>query len=234
MKKMFKVVLRLLFGGVLLFIVAGIALKLIFSEDIPTGVSGPPADELALKVLEAIEHKKFEDAELISWTFRDTNYYNWYPKQGMVEVRWDDKLVKLNLESNGSSSAFESGSPMIEEDTQEAVTYALKNFNNDSFWIVAPHKIMDVGTEREIIKEDSQEKLLVRYTSGGSTPGDVYVWKLDNNYRPQNFQMWVSIIPLDGIEVKWENWEMTSVGFPISKRKTVFGVEIPISDINIQ
>jgi hypothetical protein len=117
---------------------------------------------------------------------------------------------------------------------EEAIAYALENFNNDSFWMVAPHKIMDPGTEREIIKEDAQEKLLVRYTSGGSTPGDVYVWKLDNNYRLQNFQMWVSLIPFDGIEAKWEDWEMTDAGFPISKRKTIFGVEIPISNIKIQ
>ncbi len=234
MKTVFKWLLRGIIGIVALLVLIFIVLKITLAEDIPTGISGPPADELALKVLDAIEYQKFQNAELISWTFRGTNHYNWYPQQGMVEVRWDDKLVKLDLESNANSEAFEDGSVLNKKETQEAVDYAFKNFNNDSFWMVAPFKIMDPGTEREIIREDAQEKLLVRYTSGGSTPGDVYIWKLDSNYRPQNFKMWVSIIPFDGVEAKWQEWEMTDAGFPISKRKSVFGVEIPITDILIK
>ena len=234
MKTILKWILRGLLAVVALLVIVFFVLKFSLAEDIPTGTPGVPADELALKVLDAIEHDKFLEAELISWTFRGTNKYNWYPQQGMVEVRWDNKLVKLDLESNDKSTAFENGSVLNEQDTQETVAYALKNFNNDSFWMVAPHKIMDPGTEREIIREDAQEKLLVRYTSGGTTPGDVYVWKLDNNYHPQNFKMWVSIIPFDGVEAKWQDWEMTPAGFPVSKTKSVFGVEIPITDILIR
>ncbi|BAO55898.1 hypothetical protein [Nonlabens marinus] len=234
MKTILKWLLRGVLGLIALLAILFLILKIALAEDVPTGLSGPAADELAFKVLDAIEHEKFKEAELISWTFRGTNHYKWYPQQGMVEVRWDDKFVKLDLESNTNSLAFEDGTPLNENDTQDAIAYALKNFNNDSFWMVAPHKIMDPGTEREIIREDAQEKLLVRYLSGGTTPGDVYVWKLDKNYRPQNFKMWVSILPFDGVEAKWNDWEVTDAGFPISKRKSVFGINIPITDIQIK
>lgn len=234
MKKIFKVLLKLFLVVVLLLVIAAIGLKLAFNEDIPTGIAGKPADELALKVLEAINHDEYLKATKISWTFRGTNNYDWYPQENRVEVLWDDFIVNLLTQHPNQSVALKNGKELSGKDKQEAIDYALTNFNNDSFWIVAPHKIMDPGTVREIIREDAQEKLLVRYTSGGTTPGDVYVWKLDQDYKPQNFKMWVDIIPLDGIEAKWENWEMTKAGFPVAMKKTIFGVEIPVTKIVVQ
>lgn len=226
--------MRIVLGIIALLAILFIILKITFSEDIPTGVPGEPADELALKVLEAVHHEEFEKAERIAWTFRDKNHYEWFPQRGLAQVKWDDMLVELKLENPDNSSAFKNGVPLEGSKKAEAIDYAVKNFNNDSFWLVASQKIMDQGTEREVVRADAQEKLLVRYTSGGSTPGDVYLWNLDRNYRPQSFKMWVSIIPFDGIEAKLDNWEMTDAGFPMAKSKSVFGLEIPISNIQIQ
>ncbi|SCY13132.1 hypothetical protein SAMN05192588_1299 [Nonlabens sp. Hel1_33_55] len=234
MKKVIKVLFKCLLGFLLLLVIAGVCLKLAFNEDIPQGTPGAPADALAEKMLEAINHEEYLNAQKITWAFRDKNHYDWFPQENRVVVSWDDIEVNLLTQQNQNSSATKNGVFLAGDDLEDAIEYALKNFNNDSFWMVAPHKIMDPGTEREIIKEDAQEKLLVRYSSGGSTPGDVYVWKLDSNYRPQNYKMWVSIIPLDGIEAKWEDWEMTEAGFPMAMKKTVFGVEIPITEVSVQ
>jgi hypothetical protein len=87
---------------------------------------------------------------------------------------------------------------------------------------------MDAGTEREWI---SKNELLVRYTSGGSTPGDVYVWQLDDNHIPTSFKMWVQIIPLDGLKAEFNNWTNTTSGFKLPESRTMYGMEIPVSDV---
>jgi hypothetical protein len=234
LKTFFKWVLRLALGFLALLIISFIILKITFTEDIPSGVSGAPADELAIKMLEAINHEEFKNAQLISWTFRGTNRYQWKPQEGTVQVTWNNMRVELDTQDSNQTQAFEGKASLDGKDKADAIAYAQSNFHNDSFWVVAPFKVMDPGTEREIIKEDAQEKLLVRYTKGGTTPGDVYVWKLDSNYRPQNFQMWVSIIPLDGIEAKWEDWQMTAAGFPLSKHISILGIEIPVTDVSVE
>lgn len=234
MKKVFKIVFKILMSLLIIIVIAGVVLKLTFNEDIPTGTPGKPADDLALKMLAAIQHEKFLDAQRIQWTFLDKNHYVWLPQQDKVNVSWDKYKVELRTNNYEKSTAYKNNILLNGSQKDEAITYAIKNFNNDSFWVVAPFKIMDPGTEREIIKEDAQEKLLVRYTTGGTTPGDVYIWKLDKNYKPQNFKMWVDILPLDGIEARWEQWEMTDAGFPLPMKKSFYSIEIPVTEISVE
>ena len=102
-------------------------------------------------------------------------------------------------------------------------------FNNDTFWLVAPYKVFDKGTERRLVTtKDDKEALLVTYTSGGSTPGDSYLWHLDENNRPTRFQMWVDILPINGLEASWDNWITTDTGaqLPTFHKLLVMGLEI--------
>lgn len=234
MKKIFRFLLKsiLVLLGVLLG--AFLVLKLIYNEDVPQGTSGKPADELAFKILKAIDHKKYIEAQEIHWTFRGVNRYEWKLQQNMVDVFWDDYRVSYQTQYPRTSIAFKNGQRLEKgEERDEAIAYAAQNFNNDSFWVIAPHKIMDIGTSRQLIEEDGKQQLLVTYTSGGSTPGDSYLWQVDDNYKPTGFKMWVSIIPLDGIEAKWSDWEMTAGGFPLSRKRTLFGLEVPVTDLEV-
>jgi hypothetical protein len=74
-------------------------------------------------------------------------------------------------------------------------------FNNDSFWLIAPFKLRDAGTTRSIVMQDNQA-LMITYAL--STPGDSYVWFVEN-YMPKAWRMWVSIIPVGGLETTWED-----------------------------
>ncbi len=234
MKTFFKWILRLTLGILAILAIVFLVLKLTFNDEIPTGTPGEKADALAMKMLEAMNYEEFKKAELISWTFRDKNHYQWRPQEGKVSVSWNDFRVELITENPDSSSALKHAQSLEGDEKTDAITYALDNFNNDSFWVVAPFKVMDPGTVREIVREDAQDKLLVRYTNGGTTPGDVYVWKLDQNYQPQNFQMWVSILPFQGVEAKWSEWQATTAGYQLAYKKSILGIEIPVTDIVVE
>ncbi|AZQ44033.1 hypothetical protein [Nonlabens ponticola] len=233
MKKLFSFLWKAIAAVLAVLVLGFLVLKLIYNDDVPQGESGKQADELALKMLDALNSHDFEKADYLEWTFRGVNHYQWYMQENQVTVSWDDKTVKLNTKNPGQSIATRNSTNLTGEQLQEAIDYALKKFNNDSFWMVAPYKVMDPGTKRELVVEDGVEKLLIKYTSGGSTPGDAYLWELDENYRPTSFKMWVSIIPLDGIEARWNDWYQTENGYYLANNKNVFGIEIPITGVSV-
>jgi hypothetical protein len=106
-------------------------------------------------------------------------------------------------------------------------------FNNDSFWLIAPYKIFDPGTERRIVSYKNREALLVTYTSGGTTPGDSYLWILNENYLPTSYKMWTSIIPVGGVAATWSDWEKTASGILLPKKHilSLFGMEISMGKV---
>ncbi|ARN79064.1 hypothetical protein BST97_14295 [Nonlabens spongiae] len=226
MKRFFKIVGILL----LLILVAIIGLKIAFNEDVPVGTKGEKAVALADKLLEALHAEQIKNADSITWTFRGVNEYNWQPQNNIVSVKWEDTRVVLDLNFPQESTVFYKGNIVDSGDKQEYLDYALSNFNNDSFWLIAPYKVKDAGTELEFISEN---ELLVRYTTGGTTPGDVYVWKLDENYLPESFKMWVQIIPLDGVKANWKGWYETTAGFMLPEKREVYGLEIPLTDVRV-
>lgn len=232
-----KKIISVLFKGLLILIgillIVFVVLKLKYNEDLPQGTNGKVADELAYAILDAINHDAFENVKEIHWTFRGVNRYEWQLQQDIVDVYWEDKHVTLQTNSPDQSLAFQSGQQMAGKSRQEAIDYALKNFNNDSFWLVAPFKLFDPGTQRELVEDEDQQKLLVKYTSGGSTPGDAYLWEVDENFKPIAFKMWVSIIPFDGLEAEWSGWQMTDGGFLLPASRSVWGLEIPISEVKV-
>lgn len=234
LKKIRRISLYALLSIIGILILSFVVLKVVYNEEIPQGKRGELADELAEKMLEAIHHQEFKEAEEIHWKFREVNQYVWKLQEDVVEVYWKDFQVTLLTKTPDKSKAYQHGNEIKEEERKEAIAYATKNFNNDSFWLIAPHKVFDEGTERQLIGEGEDEQLLVTYTSGGSTPGDSYLWELDENYLPVSMKMWVSIIPLDGIETQWSDWQMTGGGFPLPQKRTFFGLEIPVSRVVVK
>jgi hypothetical protein len=106
-------------------------------------------------------------------------------------------------------------------------------YNNDSFWLVAPYKIFDTGTERRLVNYKGKDALLITYTFGGSTPGDSYLWILDKNNVPTSFKMWTKIIPIGGISATWSDWKNTESGIklPTTHTLSLFGLEISLGNV---
>lgn len=172
------------------------------------------ADALANKMLDALGHEAYKNTRYLEWSYRNGNHlYRWDKTMGLVDVSWDETLVHLNLNNADLSKVIMDGNPIDGEMKIELVDKALRYFNNDSFWLVGPFKVYDEGTTRAIVTtEDGKTRLLVTYTIGGDTPGDSYLWLLDESGIPESFKMWVQILPLKGQEASWEGWQRMQTG----------------------
>lgn len=203
------------------------------SKPLPEGESGIKADVLAQKMLKTINYESYKQTRFIEWSFRNnTHHYKWDKESGMVEVKWKGNQVLLNLSNPQKSETFSGKEIVTGEKRDSLIDKALDKFNNDSFWLVAPYKVLDEGTTRSIVElEDGTKGLLVTYTMGGSTPGDSYLWKLNPNGFPNAYQMWVKIIPIGGVEASWDDWILTSSGAYLPKSHKFGPVNLSIGNI---
>ena len=168
---------------------------------------------MAHKMLAAINIGAWEQTNLVQWTFRESHHYLWHKQKKLVQVKWGNNEVLLNL-SDLSNGKVLVGEREADPDKQQALLQkAWEYFINDSFWLIAPTKVFDKGVTRQVVMlENGRDALLVTYQSGGVTPGDSYLWILDENGLPESYQMWVSIIPIGGLKATWENWKQTFTG----------------------
>lgn len=210
MKKFLKISAGILTLGVLVVVI----LLWIKHDPLPEGQSGPEAEALAQQMLIALNYEAFEKTRYLEWSYRNgANQYRWNKKMGKVKVQWDGYSVNLNLVKLENSTVYENGKAVPPRKSEKLIQKALKHFNNDSFWLVAPYKIFDKGTQRSLVTlEDGTQGLLVTYTSGGTTPGDSYLWLLNENGFPNAYKMWVKIIPIGGLEASWDDWIIAESG----------------------
>ena len=221
MKLFFKIVGKTFLAIAVVGIAILTTVYFIYNEKLPEANQSAEAEKLAQKMLTAVHHEAYLQTNYIEWTFAARNSYKWSKAQQLVEVTMGKTVVELNIQQPELSTVLVNGTQVEGASKTEAIESAIANFNNDSFWLVAPHKVFDSGTERGIVELENGEKaLLVTYASGGTTPGDSYLWLLDESGLPTAFKMWVSIIPVGGIAATWESWETSESGalFPTSHK----------------
>lgn len=200
-----------------------------YSEDLPVGVQNEVADQMAQHMLEALDYKAYQSTDYIEWTFSNRRHYKWEKSKSTCTIFWKNNKVILDQNNSQNSKAFVGDEQASGPGADALIKKAFDYFNNDSFWLVAPYKVFDSGTERRLVNlEKDKQGLLVTYNSGGSTPGDSYLWHLDENFRPTSFQMWTSIIPIQGLEASWNDWTTTETGaqLPVFHKFLFIGLDI--------
>ena len=199
---------------------------ILVNEPRPDGKSGMEAEQLANKILTAVNYKGWTKVGAVKWSFRGNHHFLWDKQRNLVEIRWDDYKVLLNPETQ-TGLAYENEVLVADEETESLLQKAWSYFANDSFWLVAPFKLRDPGTKRELVKTDRGDALLVTYQSGGVTPGDSYLWIVDDEGLPVAWKMWVRIIPVGGMEFSWESWDTYTHGVKLaSLHSGMFELEI--------
>jgi hypothetical protein len=179
----------------------------------------PKADATAHKILEAIQHESYKTTNFLEWSFGGRRSYKWNKSKNIVDVFWDSIQVNLPTKNIGKSTVFINDKKQKTANTK-LVKKAERMFNNDSFWLVAPHKLFDQGTYRYLKIEDGITKLFIKYTSGGSTPGDTYAWTFDENYIPNAYEMYIPSMKMNGRKATWEDWITSESGTLLPKMHT--------------
>lgn len=190
----------------------GAAAFLAVNEAEPKGKTGPEADQMAERMLVALNDSAWKATRYVSWTFKGANNYLWDKEQNVVQVISSNTRVVLDANTI-TGKTYQDDVLLTGEAADNAVQSAWKSFCNDGFWVYAPFKVFDAGTVRSVVTlKDGTEALKVTYMEGGVTPGDSYVWILDENYRPKAWKLWVKIIPIGGVAFTWDNWVQQSSG----------------------
>jgi len=212
------------------------ALITINCSSLPVGQPGEAAENLAQKMLKAADYEKWQSVAAVGLTFRGDDQVFWDKKRKLVEVRFKKNLVQFS-EVTGKSVCYEDERRLTDE-CAELTAAAVKRFYNHTFWINPAFHIMSPGAARELVADTSaegaeKEKLLVRFASGGSTPGDTYLFTLDDEGKIANMRMWVSILMIKGIKAAFSDYRNIE-GVRIAHHHKVGGLaSVDLSDVRL-
>lgn len=225
--KLFKWAAGIFLGLITVVFIIGF----IVHEKEPPAIPSREADELANQMLVALNLSAWDSTRYLSWNFMDRNRYTWDKVNHLVRYESGDLVVILNTQDQ-SGVAARSGERLSGKSLDKALDMAWRNFCNDGFWVYAPYKINDPGTSRSIVTvKDGREGLKVKYNNGGVTPGDSYVWFVNEEKIPTSFKIWVQILPIGGLEFQWKDWTTLSTGARIATKKSIQNFELSISDL---
>ncbi|MEP2023669.1 MAG: hypothetical protein ABJH98_04645 [Reichenbachiella sp.] len=206
--------LKILWVTLLAIFLAAFLLFEYMDEGLPKGEQGAEADQLARTMMASINDQAWQNTGALSWGYDDRTFV-WDKKKHLAKVNYNEHQVLLDIDNRRGLIVNENPELSLEE-KKEICHWAWRYWCNDSFWLNPVSKVFDPGTERSLVTWHGQKTLLVTYTSGGSTPGDSYLWILDENGRPKSWKLWVSIIPIGGMRFSWDKWVELETGVMVS------------------
>lgn len=153
------------------------------NEPAPVGVSDAAADTLANEMIDSVDREAWAKTGAVRWTYAERYTHLWDRERHFVRVTQDGREALVDLNTL-QGVATQDGVALEGTAKDEAVQEAYAAWANDSFWLNAMNKAFDPGTTRSrVAQPDGSESLLVQYSSGGVTPGDAYLWHLDEKDR---------------------------------------------------
>lgn len=221
----------MIFGIVIAFVMLMfLGLYLAMRHPMPATTTGPEAEARGRAMMAAVHADAWERTGAVRWTARRGTDHLWDRTRSYDRVRYGEYEVLLDI-AHRSGIARRRGVALAGPDRAAAVDRAWKLWANDSFWLNPVVKLFDDGTTRSITTVDGAPALRVQYASGGVTPGDSYLWILGPDGRPTRWRMWVSILPIPGIEVSWEHWVQLSTGAWVATQHRMGPLPIELTNI---
>jgi hypothetical protein len=191
----------------------------------PTATTpGPEAESLAKEMVQAVGGDAWARTGAVHWRMFGHEYL-WDRPRGLARVDWGKTRVLLDVNKQ-AGRAYSDGQEISDGARRDKlVKRAYAFFINDMFWLNPVVKAFDDGTTRAKGELDGKRALLVSYASGGLTPGDRYLWILDGNARPERWRLWVSVLPVGGVESTWEGWTQLPTGAWVATRHRMLGLD---------
>jgi hypothetical protein len=205
---------------------------LIIHEKRPSGESGPEADAVARKIQAAVGTDKWSEVGAILFTYGGRHTVLWDRARSLVRVDWGTHRAMYRL-SDMTGRAFHKDVEITDpEKKKKILEEGHRWFINDTFWLNPFMSFFDEGVTRAIVpNEENMKMLLISYASGGVTPGDSYLWMVGADAVPRAWKMWVTVIPVGGLEVSWDEWEELPGGAKVSMAHNIAGLTIRVTDL---
>ena len=187
-----------------------------------TSSSRPPletaADSLALQITEAAGGLDAWDALpalRFDWSVRNDSAelirtrHLWNKASDLYRVEWpageDSTLVAVFSPSTFDPEApvgrvAINGDTLSGDDKVERLKQAHGRFVNDSYWLLAPLKVLDPGVRRALAPDSGRGVLALSFDGVGLTPGDRYWLRTD---EPGTLTGWTYVLEGDGPPTRW-------------------------------
>jgi hypothetical protein len=154
------------------------------------------ADSTAYRVYEALGGPEAWNAlNYLRFTFaiesngnrRPIAHHLWDRQKGDYRVEWSSDsgdttfVVLFNIDTQ-EGSAYANGEQLSPNRTDEMLEQAYRRYINDTYWMLAPVKLLDDGVHRRYLPDSSTaESAVLHITFGevGLTPGDQYWHYID-------------------------------------------------------
>ncbi|WP_203256816.1 hypothetical protein [Hyunsoonleella ulvae] len=196
-------------------------------QDLPNGTEGKAADDLATRMLVALNYEAYTSTDYIEWTHKNRRHYEWDKTKSTCDVFWKEYKIRLDLKDHAESKAYVHGFTIEGDMGKDLVNEAKDYFKNDVFWLIAPFQVFDEGVSRKLVTLPNNEKgLLMTYSNK-----DAYLWNFDETGKPKSFNMWDSKTPIDGLSASWDDWQLVETGVKLPKFHKILFFGIEISDI---
>lgn len=201
-----------------------------YRHGLPATRSGD-ADALARRMLAAVDADAWARTGAVRWTFFNGDRHLWDRARNLERVQRGDAVTWIDLSTRRgvarSGARWLSGAEL-----DRALSSAWSRWCNDSFWLNPVPKVFDEGVTRALaVSDEGGDALMVSYRSGGVTPGDRYVWTLDASGRPRAWRMWVSALPVPGLEASWAGWRRLSTGAWVSTEHRLAVLTLRLRDV---
>lgn len=193
---------------------------------VPSGKPGPQAEELTDKMLEAAGYQNWQKTSAVSFTFRNGDKIFWDKNRGLIRVQWDENKVLLR-KSDFKAIATSEGKPVASDEKGEFIEDAWSKFTNHTFWLSPMFHVRSPGSVREY----ADGNLILKFKSGGVTPGDTYLFVPDDQNRIKEMRMWVSIIPVKGATAEFKNYVTTETGVPVALDHELSMLNVTLRDL---
>lgn len=204
--------------------------RVVMGMSMPDGQAGPEADKLAKRMLERLGAEAWDETRYVQWTFAGRNSYKWDRSKSNVIVSWEDVEVIMDTRDR-TGRVLVNGQVKNEEEAERFLDKAWSNYCNDSFWLITPLKAMDKGSKRELVETEDGPALLVTYDQGGVTPGDSFLWYMNDDGLPYAYRMWVEVIPVPGLKASWEDWTSLHTGTLIAQKHKLGPLSIRVTNL---